>query len=944
MKQIVLDFESYYDQDYSLRKMTPVEYILDPRFELIGCAVKEGHGKSFWLTEPELITYLAGLPEKVVLISHNALFDMSLLAWRYDYVPTLMVDTMGLARAWYGHKLRSVALSMVAAFLGVGAKGTTVHKVQGMGLAAIKAAGFYEEYAQYSLNDADLCWQIYRKIVDEGFPANEIMVMDTVLRCAVKPKFVLNQTLLAEHLHATLEAKAALLAKCGVVTKADLMSNDKFADALRGLGVEPPRKISLTTGLETYAFAKTDYEFIDLEEHDNPDVQALVSARLGIKSTIEETRTVRLQAIANLTWRGSLAGHKGLLPVPLRYSGAHTHRLSGDWKLNCMHPDIEVLTTKGWQKIADWEPTTPIMQWWPDGRLDFDPRATKMQRIETKELIWFDAPFVKGGFTRDHRMVHFNGGRLTERTAGWIADHSGLDNIPTTGVYSGGAAPITVAQVRLLVALAADGSCLYVSGPRKGSQKRGSVKSGGWQWGFHKSRKVDRLRALLQAAGVKFTEWSGTKRTNFCVKEKDTPVWLVKGFGAWCLDLSADAMDALLGEVIYWDGFENSRSKQTTFVTSIKEQAEWVQTVAHLRGVAATVRCYTKKTNFGVCDQHYVYFRQGKLTSVGKTQKTAVPYSGIVYCPTVASSYVIVRHGQGVFITGQCQNLPSRGNNKLRMAIEAPPGHKVVAADASQIEARIGAWFSGEQGMVSQFRDKEDVYSTFASAAFGRPVSKKTDPEARWLGKVAVLGLGFQMGWPKFQGSVATLSQAQLGEELKLSDDEALKIVNTYRSTYKAIPAMWRTLQGLIPQMTSRGFECELGPVKFLHQRIRLPSGLYLHYHDLQNVDGQWMFTYGGKPKKVYSGLMLENIVQALARIVTMDAAVRIRGRLKELGLAKTVWLNLQVHDELIFVVEDELVSTVEDLMLQEMRVPPSWGTDIPLDAESGVGQSFGDT
>ena len=97
--QIVLDFETYYDSEYSLRKMTPVEYIFDPRFEVIGCAVKIGDDRTTWMSEQELNVFLMGLPEKVIMISHNALFDMCILAWKFGYIPDLMIDTLGMARA-----------------------------------------------------------------------------------------------------------------------------------------------------------------------------------------------------------------------------------------------------------------------------------------------------------------------------------------------------------------------------------------------------------------------------------------------------------------------------------------------------------------------------------------------------------------------------------------------------------------------------------------------------------------------------------------------------------------------------------------------------------------------------------------------------------------------------------------------------------------------------
>jgi DNA polymerase I-like protein with 3'-5' exonuclease and polymerase domains len=109
-----------------------------------------------------------------------------------------------------------------------------------------------------------------------------------------------------------------------VITKENLMSNPKLAETLTSLGVEPPMKISPTTGKETYAFAKNDEAFKELLEHDSPIVQAIVAARLGVKSTLEESRTERFIKIAE----------RGTLPVPLRYYAAHTGRWGGDDKVN----------------------------------------------------------------------------------------------------------------------------------------------------------------------------------------------------------------------------------------------------------------------------------------------------------------------------------------------------------------------------------------------------------------------------------------------------------------------------------------------------------------------------------------------------------------------------------------------------------------------------------
>jgi DNA polymerase I-like protein with 3'-5' exonuclease and polymerase domains len=158
--------------------------------------------------------------------------------------------------------------------------------------------------------------------------------MDAVLRAAVDPRLKLDQNLLAEHLAAVQAQKQGLLAQAmllGANGKSALMSSEQFARLLRGHGVTPPTKISPATGKTTYAFAKTDVGFLKLAEHENPAVQVLVEARLGSKSTLEESRTQRFIAAGKLSWPAHLTG---TMPMPLGYANAHTHRLGGEWKYN----------------------------------------------------------------------------------------------------------------------------------------------------------------------------------------------------------------------------------------------------------------------------------------------------------------------------------------------------------------------------------------------------------------------------------------------------------------------------------------------------------------------------------------------------------------------------------------------------------------------------------
>ena len=331
MLTIYADAESFYSKEYSLRKMTPPEYILGAQWETIGWGVAENNDKPFWLEGDEFETYLKGLRHTPYrLVTHNALFDASIIGWRYGLYPTLCVDTMSMARALLSHVLPrgSVSLENVGNYLSVGQKGHTVHNVVGMGLEAIKQAGLYMLYVAYCLNDVEICRAIYKQLAP-SFPATEFVINDMIIKMATRPQFQVNEDKLYLHLATIQAAKQNLLDRVGI-DKKDLMSNDKFALALERLGVEPPKKVSPTTGKVTWAFAKTDEGFSALEDDPNPDVQALHSARVGHKSTLEESRTERFINISRVTYDGN----SGWMPIALRFSGAHTHRFSGDWKLN----------------------------------------------------------------------------------------------------------------------------------------------------------------------------------------------------------------------------------------------------------------------------------------------------------------------------------------------------------------------------------------------------------------------------------------------------------------------------------------------------------------------------------------------------------------------------------------------------------------------------------
>jgi len=147
-----------------------------------------------------------------------------------------------------------------------------------------------------------MCARIFLKLAPE-FPSSERRVMDMVLRCAIEPRFHIDTDMLRLHLVDLAVEKETALARAGVTDAGELRSNDKFSALLTARGVDIVTKASLSDPEKQIpAFAKTDEFMSDLLEHEDPIVQALAAARLGVRSTIEQSRGARLVAIAELDW------------------------------------------------------------------------------------------------------------------------------------------------------------------------------------------------------------------------------------------------------------------------------------------------------------------------------------------------------------------------------------------------------------------------------------------------------------------------------------------------------------------------------------------------------------------------------------------------------------------------------------------------------------------
>lgn len=335
MEIVTGDFETYYDKDYSLSKLTTEAYIRDPRFEVIMLGLRWPDGTKEVVTGThEEIRYRLDAVDwsKHAILCHNTVFDAAIFAWHFGVKPRVWLDTLSMGRGMFS--ARGNSLTLLAKKYNMEDKGTEVQNAMGKRRKDFTPEEF-DRYSAYCLHDVDLCYDLWH-LMSEGwyniedfdkrdpYPLEELKLIDRHIRMFTEPVLRLNKGKLQAHLDGVIQRKEELLSKTEF-DKARLSSNVQFAMVLDELGVIPPMKTSKTTGKQTFAFAKTDPELKALLEHPDERVQAAVAARMGTKSTLEETRT---QTFIDIATRDPV------LPVPLKYAYARTKRSSGGDGIN----------------------------------------------------------------------------------------------------------------------------------------------------------------------------------------------------------------------------------------------------------------------------------------------------------------------------------------------------------------------------------------------------------------------------------------------------------------------------------------------------------------------------------------------------------------------------------------------------------------------------------
>lgn len=604
--EITLDFETYYDKNYSLTKMTMAEYIRDDRFFIHGVAVKLDDGpilKFDWRDPQALQQGLEELPwDDALLIAQNTHFDGLILSEHFGIVPKMYADTRSMARAYFPHT-ESASLKNIATVLDLGIKDqTSLFNVLGVREPSDEAT---DALMQYCHDDVELTYKAW-KLLHSVFSREELELIHLTVRMFAQPVLQIDPQVLQELIDGYDQRTRSLLNSLAdqkfAITETEVRSREKFASALRERKVEPPTKLSPSTGNPTYAFAKSDEEFQALSKNADPVVRDLVSLRLHLASRLIQTRSKRF---LDVTENGTKP-----LPIPLNYCGAHTMRWSGGDKMNL-------------------------------------------------------------------------------------------------------------------------------------------------------------------------------------------------------------------------------------------------------------------------------------------------------------------------------QNLSRDGG--IRDALIAPEGHLIVAADLSQIEARVLAWLAQEERLMAQFADPNiDPYREMASEIYGKHPDDIDNIE-RFVGKTAVLGLGYGMGAKKF--AMWLSSNPEIPEDQQ-DISFTSRVVQTYRALNRRIVDLWYSLDKKIPELMHEGSGVHVrNTVQFGRACLRFPNGMAIRYPKLHQEEyGDYTYLTKKGRRSLYGGLLTENIVQCLARLVIGDHLRAID------EISKVV---LTVHDEIVSVIPEEQATSIEDRILDIMRTPPSWAPDLVLDAEVKIAKHY---
>jgi len=275
-----------------------------------------------------------------------------------------------------------------------------------------------------------------------------------------------------------------------------------------------------------------------------------------------------------------------------------------------------------------------------------------------------------------------------------------------------------------------------------------------------------------------------------------------------------------------------------------------------------------------------------------------------------------------------------RGSD-IRRAIMAPDGYLLAAIDLSQIECRILCYLAVQDDYIEKFKNGEDPYVGMASKAYGYSVTKDL-PKERGTGKQLVLSCGYMAGDATIQKTAAL---GIYGPPVKIDLVTAGNWKHAYRQEFDMVVTYWSEADSMIPFLAG-GRICQWGPMTIRDHKIFAPGGTMLHYETLQfyreeeTGDKYWRYRTRHGWTKLYSGKLVENVVQWLARVVMSQVMIRL--------VKRGYRIVNTTHDELLILLANDGQQEYHlQECIKEFEKAPDWLPGIPLAAEGSLGERY---
>jgi hypothetical protein len=1006
MIRVALDWETAYGKhphsgfNYTLSSMTTEEYVRHKLFKAHGLGVKIGTERAFYLYKPDdLLHFLKTHPwAQSWVIAHHAQFDGAILSWRAGIRPAFWGCTMSMARAVFPHE--SASLANISKLLGTGEKGVELANFAGKWLltdAEQRVLG------SYCLNDVELTAANFDAMKGH-FPVGELRLIDWTIRCFTEPALQVDPVPLVAAYKQERRTKRALL-KQASADKSVLASNDQFAALLLGLGVDPPKKLSpakvkdgrvdpdnagdpprgslpsfTTKGVKdpaerarlkaegnaypwAYAFGKSDEEFKLLLEHPDPQVQAVVEARLGIKSTIKETRSKRFYKI----------GKRGRFPVYLNYYGAHTNRWSGGDKqnaqnLNRVNPkditagalrmslvappghvvvvrDLGQIEARMLAYVAGQE---DLLMLFKTGGDPYNRQASKIFGYEVNRKL--DEFFLEGLAGKASTLGCFGSNTKVLTNRGYVSIIAvrdtdmlwdGTEFVHHAGVISQG-----------------ERQCLTYRGV-SATPDHEILTGLGWVEWQEVLTKSSLFRSALNLANLPSSSGETGEVAKGHLGSRGANA-LVAGKGLFNAKTSKqdDLLDAMLALNALLAECLNIITDMLTLSPMISTASGCLTEFRRASNDATTQKTGSMSTMAG---GEYSCLNSGALTADPFYRTLLRSLFGMFHILSLTAKTMTVGMNQEIYGSFR-QGLMRRtkvqyGHSESRLsvcaqrmltydiALAGPRNRYTILTDCGPVIVHNCGYGMG----WGKFQESLRVgFMGMPPLLFGMEASKKIGADI----DVFCCGRSYKKGCGTLRDEALAMKPLNVSEEAHLWHCAATKqIVDKYRESNDAIVRLWKEAQNAL-RYISDGVEVEVGQrgmVTTCADGFRLPNGMKIRYHKLRSTkSGEWKYLSNARKKQwtyIYGGKCVENIVQALSRLVLSDQLLRILPQMKlyRLRAGEEARIVSSTHDELIAVVPERYADACLALMEKEMRTPPPWCADLPLKSSGGYARSYGE-